>query len=55
MTGGLERVEEVGPHTSVTGCVYTGKRDEAGTTPEVSGWGHRAVLSPEMRNPEKQG
>ena len=39
-----------GPHTSFTGCVYMRKTEEVKTTPEVSGWGHGAMLSSEMGN-----
>lgn len=30
------------------------KREEVRITPEASGWGHRAMLSPEMGSPENQ-
>lgn len=41
---------EGGPHTSFTGRVYMRKREEVKTTPEVSGWGHGAMLSAETGN-----
>ena len=52
--GGLENISEVGPQISDTPCVCMRKREEVETPPEVSSWGHRAVLSREMGNAEEQ-
>lgn len=43
-----------GPRTSFSGCVCMTKREEVKTSPEVSGWDHRVMTSPEMRNQRRR-